>query len=319
MVRAGADACKPMTRVPRYLKPGDTIGLVCPAGHMPLTRMRTCIRVLEAEWGFRVRRGRTLGAGEAYFSGTDAERLADLQAMLDDDGVRAVLCARGGYGVGRIVDDIDFRRFDRRPKWVVGFSDITVLHLHIRARYGVATLHAPMAAAFNAGGWRGPHVGSLYEALTGARSDYGCAAHPFDRPGTAEGPLLGGNLALLAHLVGTPSFPDTEGCILFLEDVGETLYNIDRMMRQLLRSGKLDRLAGLIVGGFTDCRDTERPFGQDAYQIVRDVVAPFGYPVGYGFPVGHARENVALKSGCVHRLTVGSGTELREARRDKHR
>lgn len=303
-----------MTLVPPYLKPGDTVGIVCPAGHMPLSRMRTCIRVLGEEWGFTVRRGRTLGAGGGYFSGTDAERLADLQTMLDDDGVSAVLCARGGYGVGRIVDDIDFRRFVRRPKWVVGFSDVTVLHLHIRARCGVATLHGPMAGAFNAGGWRGPYVGSLLEALTGVRSAYRAPAHPFDRRGVAEGPLLGGNLALLAHLVGTPSFPDTEGCILFLEDVGEQLYNIDRMMRQLLRSGKLDRLAGLLVGGFTDCRDTERPFGQDAYGIVRDVVARFGYPVGYGFPVSHGRENVALKSGCRHRLTVGEGTHLAELR-----
>jgi len=301
-----------MSIIPPYLKPGDTIAVVCPAGHMPMSRMRTCLRVLEREWGFRVRRGRTLGAGSGYFSGTDAERLADLQAMLDDDDVAAVLCARGGYGVGRIVDDIDFRRFVDRPKWVVGFSDITVLHLHLRACYGVATLHAPMAGAFNAGGWRGPYVGSIFRALTGERTGYRSPAHPFDRPGTAEGTLIGGNLALLAHLVGTPSFPDLEGCILFLEDVGEQLYNIDRMMRQLLRSGKLDRLAGLLVGGFTDCRDTERPFGQDAYQIVREVVAPFGYPVGYGFPVSHGRENVALKAGCRHRLTVGEGTLLAE-------
>lgn len=295
-----------MTIIPRYLTPGDTIGLVCPAGHMPKSRMRTCIRVLEEEWGFRVRRGRTLGTGAGYFSGTDAERLADLQEMLDDDVVRAVLCARGGYGVGRIIDDIDFRRFVARPKWVVGFSDITVLHMHIMACHGVATLHAPMAGAFNAGGWRGPYVESLRLALTGGRSEYRCPSHPFNRSGVGEGPLIGGNLALLAHLVGTPSFPDTEGCILFLEDVGEQLYNIDRMMRQLLRSEKLERLAGLVVGGFTDCRDTERPFGMSPYEIVREVVAPFGYPVCYGFPVSHGKENVALKSGLTYRLEVSS-------------
>lgn len=276
--------------------------------------MRTCIRVLEEEWGFRVRRGRTLGAGKGYFSGTDAERLADLQGMLDDDEVRAVLCARGGYGVGRIIDDIDFSRFLHRPKWIVGFSDITVLHMHVHARYGVATLHAPMAGAFNAGGWRGPFVGSLHRALAGGRAEYRCPPHPYNRQGVAEGPLLGGNLALMAHLVGTSSFPDTEGCILFMEDVGEQLYNIDRMMRQLLRAGKLDRPAGLVVGGFTDCRDTERPFGQTAYEIIRDVVAPFGYPVCYGFPVSHGKENVALKSGLPHRLEISAeGTCLSES------
>jgi muramoyltetrapeptide carboxypeptidase len=304
-----------MAIIPRYLTPGDTIGLVCPAGHMPLTRMRTCIRILEEEWGFRVRRGRTLGTGSGYFSGTDSERLADLQEMLDDDSVHAVLCARGGYGVGRIVDAIDFSRFLQRPKWIVGFSDITVLHLHIQARHGVATLHAPMAGAFNAGGWRGPYVESLHRALRGERLGYASPHHPFNREGKAEGILLGGNLALMAHLVGTPSFPDTHGCILFLEDVGEQLYNIDRMMRQLLRSGKLDRLAGLIVGGFTDCRDTERPFGQTAYDIIRDVVAPFSYPVCFGFPVSHGRENVALKSGCRHRLTVDGDAKLDEVSR----
>jgi len=301
-----------MAIIPRYLTPGDTIGLVCPAGHMPLERMRTCIRVLEEEWGFSVRQGRTLGTGKGYFSGTDSERLADLQEMLDDDQVRAVLCARGGYGVGRIIDGIDFSRFLQRPKWVIGFSDITVLHMHIRARYGVATLHAPMAGAFNDDGWRDPHVDSLRHALAGERAEYGCPSHSFNRQGLAEGPLIGGNLALMAHLVGTPSFPDTEGCILFMEDVGEQLYNIDRMMRQLLRSGKLDRLSGLIVGGFTDCRDTERPFGQTAYDIIRDVVAHFSYPVCFGFPVSHGRENVALKSGCRHRLTVDGDAKLDE-------
>lgn len=310
-VKAYACAASFMRIIPPYLKPGDTIGLVCPAGHMPLARMRTCLRILEQEWGFRVRRGRTLGAGDGYFSGTDAERAADLQDMMDDVSVQAILCARGGYGMSRIIDQIDFRRFVRHPKWIIGFSDITVLHMHLHTQHGVATLHAPMAAAFQQGGWRKPSVRSLYQALTGHVYQYTSPSHPFDRAGKGQGVLVGGNLALMAHLVGTPSFPRTQGNILFLEEVGETFYNIDRMMRQLLRSGQLEDLAGLVFGGFSDCRDTERPFGQTVYEILRAIVEPFGYPVCFGFPVSHGPENLSLKSGCLHQLSVAKeGTIL---------
>jgi muramoyltetrapeptide carboxypeptidase len=307
-----ADAAKKIF-IPSYLKKGDLIGMVCPAGHMPKSRMRTCLRVLREEWGFRVREGRTLGAGENYFSGTDDERLSDLQEMLDDPEVKAVLCARGGYGVGRIIDRLDFTSFQRHPKWVVGFSDITVLHAHIHRRCGIASLHAPMAGAFNAGGWRGASVESLHRALTGRRTRHASDSHAYDRRGVAVGPLIGGNLALLSHLVGSPSDIHTRGCILFLEEVGEQLYNIDRMLHQLKRAGKLKYLAGLVVGGFTECRDTDRPFGQGAYEIVRDIVAEYAYPVCFGFPVSHGNDNLALKSGCMHELKVrGQGTLLTE-------
>jgi muramoyltetrapeptide carboxypeptidase len=299
------------TVIPPYLKKGDLIGMVCPAGQMPKSRMRTCIRVLREQWGFRVREGRTLGAGENYFSGTDEERLSDLQEMLDDTEVKAVLCARGGYGVGRIIDRVDFGAFRKNPKWVVGFSDITVLHAHIYSRFGIATLHAPMAGAFNAGGWRGASVDSLHRALTGKRRRYKSEPHDFDRRGHGIGPLIGGNLALLSHLSGSPSLPDTDGCILFLEEVGEQLYNIDRMLHQLKRAGRLQGLAGLVVGGFTECRDTDRPFGQTAYEIVRDIVTEYNYPVCFGFPVSHGRDNMALRSGCTYELRVGrQGTVL---------
>lgn len=299
--------------VPPYLKKGDLIGMICPAGHMPKSRMRTCIRVLREQWGFRVREGRTLGAGEDYFSGTDEERLSDLQEMLDDPEVKAVLCARGGYGVGRIIDRVDFTALKKNPKWVVGFSDVTVLHAHIHSRLGIATLHGPMAGAFNAGGWKGASVDSLHRALTGKRTRYASEPHGFDRQGSATGPLIGGNLALLSHLVGSASMPDTEGGILFLEEVGEQLYNIDRMLHQLKRAGKLKGLAGLVVGGFTECRDTDRPFGQTPYEIVRDIVSEYEYPVCFGFPVSHGRENMALKSGCIHELKVRrKGTVLAE-------
>ena len=239
--------------IPPSLRKGDTIGVVCPAGHMPKSRMRTCFKVLRDEWGFRVIEGKTLGTGDGYFSGTDEERAADLQHMLDDDAVDAILCARGGYGVGRIIDQLDLTSFRKRPKWLIGFSDITVLHAHLLSKCGVATIHGPMASAFAAGGWRKPSVQSLHRALRGLKTDLRVDAHPLNRPGTASGVLFGGNLSLLAHLVGTPSEVDLKGKILFIEDVGELLYNIDRMMYQLHRSGRLAGLAGLIVGGFTEC------------------------------------------------------------------
>lgn len=299
--------------IPPYLKKGDTIGMVCPAGYMPKEKMKTCMEVLQRDWGFRVKEGKTLGSGENYFSGTDAERLADIQEMLDDPEVKAVLCARGGYGVGRIIDQVDFRKFRKHPKWLIGFSDITVLHAHIHTRYHIATLHAPMAGAFQDDGFKNEFVQSLRKSLTGKKAFYEAAVHPFNHPGKVSGVLVGGNLALLAHLVGTPSDLRTKGKILFVEDVGEQLYNIDRMFYQLKRSGKLDKLAGLVIGGFTDCKDTDRPFGKTAYEIIHDIVKEYTYPVCYGFPVSHEKENYALKVGGTYTLSVSRNTvKLRE-------
>ncbi len=299
--------------IPPYLKKGDTIGLVCPAGYMPKEKMKTCIQVLQSDWGFTVKEGKTLGHGENYFSGTDDERLDDLQEMFDDPAVKAVLCARGGYGVGRIVDRIDFTNFRKHPKWLIGFSDITVLHAHIHTRYHIATLHAPMAGAFQNGGFKNEYVQSLRKALSGKKAHYETSVHPFNHPGKAEGILAGGNLALISHLVGTASDINTKGKILFLEDVGEQLYNIDRMFYQLKRSGKLDKLAGLVVGGFTDCKDTDRPFGKTAYEIIHDLVKEYTYPVCYGFPVSHEKENYALKVGGTFTLSVNrNSVKLKE-------
>ena len=299
--------------IPPYLKKGDTIGLVCPAGYMPKDKMKKCIQVLQRDWGFKVKEGKTLGSGENYFSGTDDERLADLQEMLDDPTVKAILCARGGYGVGRIIDRIDFKHFRKHPKWLIGFSDITVLHAHIHTCYHIATLHAPMAGAFQNGGDKNEFVQSLRKALTGKKAHYDSSVHPFNHPGKAEGVLVGGNLALISHLVGTHSDINTKGKILFLEDVGEQLYNIDRMFHQLKRSGKLDKLLGLVIGGFTDCKDTERPFGKTAYEIIHDLVKEYTYPVCYGFPVSHEKENYALKVGGTYALSVNrNSVKLKE-------
>lgn len=294
-----------MIKIPPYLQKGDTIGLVCPAGAMPVEKISECIRVLNEEWGFTTRVGKTIGTAYNYFSGTDEDRLADLQEMLDDDTIKAVLSARGGYGIGRIIDNIDFSKFKKNPKWLIGFSDVTILHAHIYRNYYVSSLHAPMASAFNEEGYKNEFVQSLRNALDGKKLKYSCSTHEFNRKGEAIGELVGGNLALLAHLCGTESDIKSKGRILFLEDIGEYLYNIDRMMYQLKRSGKLDKLAGLIIGGFTDMKDTEKPFGQTAYEIIRDIVKEYKYPVCFGFPVSHDKENVTLKIGVGYKLKVG--------------
>lgn len=301
-----------MIKIPSYLQAGDTIGIVCPAGYMAKEKAQTCTDVLQ-EWGYKVKIGNTLGSGsDNYFSGTDAERLQDLQGMLDDDTVKAILCGRGGYGVGRIIDQIDFKSFKKHPKWIIGFSDITVLHAHIYSNYKIATLHAPMAAAFNDDGYKEEYVQSLKLALQGKKAKYSCVPHVFNKKGEAVGELVGGNLALLVNITGTPSQLKTKGRILFIEDVGEYLYSIDRMFWQLKRSGQLDKLAGLIIGGFTDMKDTDRPFGKTVEEIIHEIVKEYDYPVCFNFPVSHGKENYALKVGVGYKLKVGANKVVLE-------
>ena len=273
---------------------------------MPAERAQSCVDALRS-WGYSVKTGVTLGGNsDNYFSGTDDERLADLQHALDDPDVQAILCGRGGYGLTRIIDRVDFTSFAKSPKWIVGYSDITLLHSHIQSQYHIATLHAPMAAAFNDGGGEGSDVLSIRRALEGKPLIYSCAVHSLNRPGEVIGELTGGNLALVAHTTGTSSAVSTAGKILFLEDVGEYLYNIDRMIRQLKRGGRLERLAGLIVGSFTEGKDTMRPFGANAEEIIREAIDEYDYPVCFGFPVGHGGRNVALLTGMPHRLSISA-------------
>lgn len=290
--------------IPPYLQKGDTIGIVAPAGFMPIEKMQTCIETLDS-WGYNVQLGETThSSSQNYFSGTDEERLNDLQRMLDDRNIKAILCARGGYGTSRIIDRINFKKFRKHPKWIVGFSDITVLHSHIFSSYRIASLHAPMAAAFNDGEFNSPYILSLKDALEGKPSHYECEPHAFNKAGEVKGQLIGGNLSLLAHLIGTKSDIKTKSKILFLEDVGEYLYNVDRLLIQLKRSGKLDKLAGLVVGGFTDSKDTERPFGKSVYDIIYEQVGKYDFPVCFDFPVSHAKENYALKIGAKYQLKI---------------
>jgi muramoyltetrapeptide carboxypeptidase len=297
---------------PPSLKRGDTIGITCPAGYMPREKAQACITTL-MDWGYEVMIGNTLGSSSNnYFSGSDDERLEELQAMMDNKDINAILFARGGYGMGRIIDRINFKRFIKNPKWVIGFSDITVMHCHLLAKYKIASLHAPMAAAFNDEEPENPFTRSLRDALSGKKAAYNTIPHPYNILGKAKGILTGGNLSLFVNMIGTTSEIDTDGTILFLEDIGEYLYNVDRMLWQLKRSGKLKKLKGLILGGFTDMKDTERPFGKQMDEILQEVVGDAAYPVCYHFPVSHERENYALKIGIKYKLSVSSELVLLE-------
>ena len=301
-----------MIKFPPYLKKGSLVGITCPAGYMAAEKAQNCIRILQS-WGFDVMVGKTLGSkSKNYFSGTDEERANELQAMLDDENINAILFGRGGYGMGRIIDRLDFTKFKKKPKWVIGFSDITILHAHLYSKIKVASLHAPMAAAFNDG--ENEFIQSLHKAITGKKANYRCAAHRFNKPGIATAELVGGNLSLLAHITGTASEINTKNKILFIEDIGEQVYNTDRMLYQLKRSGKLKDLAGLIVGGFTDMQDTERPFGKNVYEVIQEIIGEYNYPVAYGFPVSHGKDNVALKIGVNYTLKITKAkTALSEA------
>ena len=292
-----------MSKIPKPLKKGDTIGLVCPSGFMPFEKVENCIQTLKL-WGYKVELGNTVGSRDNYFSGSDETRLHDIQQMMDNKNIHAILCARGGYGLGRIIDRINFKTFIKNPKWIIGFSDITVLHSHLYSNYKIASLHAPMAGAFNENELDNEYINSLKLALEGKKANYTCASHPFNQNGKAKGKLIGGNLSLITHLIGTSSDVDTKGKVLFLEDVGEYIYNIDRMMYQLKRSGKLNKLEGLIIGGFTEIKDTANPFGQTAEEVIREVIKEFEFPYCFNFPVSHSIKNYALKIGVEYDLKI---------------
>lgn len=293
-----------MIKIPPYLKKGDTVAITCPAGYMEKNKIATCVKTLQG-WGFQVMIGKTVGSkSNNYFSGTDQERRDEFQALLNEPSIKAILCGRGGYGVTRIIDQLNFSAFKKNPKWIIGFSDITVFHSYLLAKCNTASLHAPMANAFNQGGAKLPYVLSLQKALKGAKMQYNCLPHAFNQCGKATGVLMGGNLALVAHLIGSNLLYKTKGAILFLEDVGEYSYNIDRMLIQLKRAGVFSQLNGLILGGFTDRKDTTRPFGKSIEDILKEQLAEFDFPICYGFPVSHGTENYALKVGALVELNI---------------
>ena len=287
---------------PPILIPGDTIGITCPAGSIPLEKVQNCILTLE-KWGFKVKLGKTVGAKMDCFSASDAERAMELQQMLDDANIKAVLCGRGGYGLSRIIDHINFSGFNQNPKWVIGFSDITVLHAAIQ-KQNTMSIHGPMAAAFNKGAEGEIYIQSLKNILVGENEVIHAAPHLLNKQGSATANLIGGNLCMIAHLIGSKNAMNTKGKILFIEDVGEAHYNIDRLIIQCKNAGILGDLAGLVIGGFTELKDNATDFGATAYEIIHAHISNFNYPVCFGFPISHALDNFAVKEGGIYALEV---------------
>lgn len=298
-----------MAKLPAYLKKGDWVAVVCPAGFVP-GALHEALELLES-WGLQVLMGESVTSRYHQFAGDDALRTQDMQWALDHPEVRAVFAARGGYGTVRIIDQLDFSRFELHPKWVVGFSDITVLHSHIHALFGIPTLHGQMPMTIPDASSKS--LQSLQALLFGKDLSYQVDPHALNRNGTAEGVWIGGNLSLLVSLVGSPSDMDFRDKILFIEDVGEQLYALDRMLWMLYRAGKLAHLKGLVVGSFTQLKDHEHnPFGKSYEEIIFEKVQSYTYPVCFGFPAGHISENLALKLGVSITLKVeANGTEVR--------
>jgi muramoyltetrapeptide carboxypeptidase len=298
-------------KVPPYLKAGDTIGITSPASSISLAEIQPAVALMES-WGFNVETGTTIGKKDFTYGGTDDERATELQQMLDNPNIKAIMCARGGYGMVRIIDRIDFSQFKANPKWVIGFSDITVLHCHINQNFGIATLHSKMCNSFPDDWTKAEPIQvstilSIKQALLGEEMSYTAQPSIYNRLGKAEGQLVGGNLSIITNMAGTKSDIETKGKILFIEDVDEYLYNIDRMFWNLKRTGKLNKLVGLIIGGFKVKPDTVgEEFGKTIYEIVTEKVKEYGYPVCFDFPVGHQRANFALKCGVKHALEVGA-------------
>lgn len=287
---------------PPSLKPGDRVAIVAPARKVSADEMQPAVDLLQA-WGYEVVKGMYLFSEEHQFAGSDNQRWADLQMMLDDPNVKAILFARGGYGMVRIIDKLDFTRFMKSPKWLIGFSDVTVLHAHVNRHCKVETLHAPMA--INIHNTPAEVLDQIKKIITGHSVEYEFSAHIFNRIGKAGAELTGGNLSIVHTLAGTTSDLQTKGKILFLEDLDEYLYHVDRMMMNLKRNGKLNGLKGLVVGGMTEMKDNTIPFGKPAEEIILDAIREYDYPVCFGISSGHLTRNLPLVLGRKIKLKVG--------------
>lgn len=289
-----------MIKQPPYLKKGDKIAIVSPAKKLP-GKIDEGIRILES-WGLQVVLGSSVYAADNQFAGNDELRASDLQQFLDDPEIKAIIAARGGYGTIRIIDKLDFTTFKAHPKWIIGFSDITVLLSHLFAELNTMSIHAQMPYTFPDS--TADALESLRKSLFGEPLTYAYRSTQPNIPGEAEGILIGGNLMLLVMLSGSASEMDYTDKILFLEDVGEQEYSIDRMMRMLKRSGKLTELKGLIVGAFNEIEEEQVPFGQTPEELIYELVKEYDYPVCFNFPTGHINDNKALTLGKTIRLSI---------------
>ena len=279
--------------IPPFLKAGDTVALVCTARKFFPEDTKPAIDLLES-WGLNVKLGATIGLDNFQLGGTDNERAADFQAQIDDENVQAIWCARGGYGTVRIIDSLDFTKFKKHPKWIMGFSDVTVLHSQLNVER-VASLHSIMP--FTVPTAPDEVKETLRKALFGETLSYSIPSQSYDVKGTASGELVGGNISILYSLLGSKSAIDTKDKILFIEDLDEYLYHIDRMMYNLKRNGYFEQVKGIIVGSMADMHDNEIPFGQNEVQIITEIAKDFSIPIAFQFPAGHQSDNRTLILG----------------------
>lgn len=279
------------------------VALVSPAGKVSEIEIKRAEEFLEIQGYRHIRAAHVIGAWH-QFSSTDKNRASDIIEMMNHPEVEAIWCSRGGYGSIRLLDAIDFSLFQTNPKWLIGYSDITVLHSVLQNRQGVMSIHGPMARSLKDGNYDESGINNLWNLLQGRLPSYKIPEHPLNRKGSVKGVLVGGNLSLLFSLTGSPFDFNPNGKVLFIEDVNEYLYHLDRMMHSLKMCGKFDGLSGLVVGQMSQMQDNETPFGSTAYQIIADVVKEYDFPVLFNFPAGHTRHNEPLLFGAKVKLSV---------------
>lgn len=296
-----------LMKIPPYLTKGDTVAIVATARKIEAQHLQPAIDLLKS-WGLNVVLGKTIGKENNQLAGADWQRATDFQEMIDDPSIKAVWCAKGGYGTVRMIDRVKFDNFKKHPKWIIGFSDATVLHSHIN-NMDIATIHGIMCVSTLHATSEAKET--LRKALFGEKLEYNIEPHEFNKPGKATGELVGGNLSVLYSIVGSESEVDYKGKILFIEDLDEYLYHIDRMMMNLKRNGYFKNVKGIIIGGMTKMNDNDIPWGHDALEIIKDITKDYDIPICFNFPAGHMKDNRALVMGKEITLEVtAKGTKV---------
>jgi muramoyltetrapeptide carboxypeptidase len=288
--------------LPPFLKPGDTIGIAATARKISEVEIADALSAAKNH-GFKTILSPTLFKVDRQFAGTDEQRATGLNELIRNDEVKAIWCARGGYGSVRLLEYIDWEYLEKHPKWICGFSDVTAIHLYLQQNLGMASVHSEMMLGY-ADNTEAAHQ-SFFNIIQGKSFNYLGLSHRLNRLGVAEAEVVGGNLSVLYSMLGSATQPDTRGKILFLEDLDEYLYHIDRMMMALDRAGLLRDLVGLIVGGMSDMNDNTIPFGKSAEEIIADVTAKYAYPIAFAYPAGHIANNCAFVLGAKTKMEVG--------------
>lgn len=298
---------QPSVKIPPYLKKGDTVGILATARKVDMAPLEPAIKLLKS-WGLNVVIGKTVGLDNNQLAGADWQRATDFQQMLDNPSIKAIWSAKGGYGTVRMIDRLDFTKFKQRPKWIIGFSDVTVLHSHIN-NLDIATLHS--IACISVANATPEAIESFRKGVFGGKLEYTIPPHAFNKTSKAQGELIGGNLSVLYSIMGSVSEADYKGKIIFIEDLDEYLYHIDRMMMNLERNNYFKNVKGIIIGGMTKMRDNDIPWGHDALEIIQDITKEYKIPICFNFPAGHIKDNRALVFGKQITMDVTTdGTKI---------